>query len=580
MSKPSFEFSATGIRERLRLIHEDAEFATAWIVVRDDESVLADFATIMRRSAAGESLPLKGMTFAVKDNMDVAGLPTTAGFAFDPVYPEESAAVVQNLLSAGALLIGKTNLDQFATGLVGTRSPFGVVPSVLDPDRVSGGSSSGSAVAVARGHVDFALGTDTAGSGRVPAAFNGIVGIKPSLGLISNRGVVPACESYDSVSIFAADLALASKVFPVVAQPDRKWKGSRSWCSTSSIGAPASVTLGIPDDTTLGLLSDDFRESFISTVEFARQSGFEIKNIDFSEFIEAGRLLYGGGLVAERYAAYGERAEKAPEYADPSVLTIVQNAKKVAGWETVRDVQRLRQIAHDMEIVTSGVDALLMPTTVRHPYINEVQGDPIAVNTQLGAFTNFVNLLDLCAVAVTPSIPGLARGYGATVVARSMEDEVALEVASAFTSGEIFPYEVPHVDIAFFGAHMRGETLNYQIAELGARFRSAIMTAQEYSLFYIDGTQPRASLRSAEENGRSYPGEIWSFPPGRVAEFLRLLPAGAAIGPVDLADGDTVLGFLGTKQVGSLIPKGCGWREFVNASNHDSTTLKESASTK
>jgi len=427
------------VRAADRVAHAFASLAIeerpeAWIAVRPRADVDADAGAVDRRVRDGESLPLAGRVFAVKDNIDVAGLPTTAGCPSYAYHPSSSAPAVERLVGAGAIVLGKTNLDQFATGLVGTRSPYGAVRSAGDAERISGGSSSGSAVAVALGTVDFALGTDTAGSGRVPAAFQGIVGIKPTLGLVPSLGVVPACRSYDTVSVLAGGLDLAEQVRDLLAGPHPDDPRSRSRPSDAPRPvAGRSVVSGqlsaaVPNAYALGPLSAAARAAFGVSAERLEASGCTLRTVDLGPFLDAARLLYGGALVAERYAAVGAFLETRPADADPVVSEIVLAAGSLRAADLVRDQERLDGYRLTARRLFAEVDVLLVPTTTDHPTLAEVAADPVGVNARLGTYTNFANLLDLCGVAV-PAGEADGSFFGVTVLAPAFGDQMAAAVA-------------------------------------------------------------------------------------------------------------------------------------------------------
>ncbi|MGZ6791929.1 MAG: allophanate hydrolase, partial [Mycobacteriales bacterium] len=343
--------------------------------------------------------PLAGLPFAVKDNSAVAGLPTTAACPALDVPAAAHARAVQRLVDAGAVVVGKTNLDQFATGLVGTRSPYGAPTAVDDPTRVSGGSSSGSAVAVALGVVPLALGTDTAGSGRVPAAFNGLVGVKPTRGLVSTRGVLPACRSLDCVTTLTRDVATARAALQVLVDPDPLDPWSRTRPVTPPPGvARVMTTVAVPRQVLD--LDEDTRSAWDRAIGHARSLGLDLVEVDVAPFLEAALLLYGGPWVAERYAAVGHLVDADGPHLDPTVAGIIRAGAELSAADAFRAFDRLAALRRQTEPVWDRVDALLLPVAPGHPTVAEVRADPLGVNSRLGTYTNFVNLLDLCAVAV------------------------------------------------------------------------------------------------------------------------------------------------------------------------------------
>ena len=539
-----------------------------WIHLRPREDVLAEGRAIDARIAAGEDLPLAGLVFAVKDNIDVAGLPTTAACAPFEYLPQASATSVARLIEAGAIVVGKTNLDQFATGLVGTRSPYGAVRNSLLPDRISGGSSSGSAVAVALGMVDFALGTDTAGSGRVPAAFNAIVGIKPTVGLVPTEGVVPACRSYDCVTVFAPtieDARLPLGFMTGVSETDHR---SRSWPPRVRLASPPRPVIGVPGAKDLTLLSPEAIAAFSVAVADLIAAGATTRVVDLAPFLDCAKLLYEGALVAERYEAFGAFLEAHADDADPSVLSIVRRAKAVVGADVIRDQNHVLEYRLAAAGGLDGCDALVLPTTTEHPSLAEVAADPLGVNGRLGTYTNFVNLLDMCAVSVPA---GTADGgpFGVSVIARAFEDQVALDIASmlAGTRADAEPYPTGGIPIALFGAHMSGLPLNYQLVALGGRYVRPIGTAPRYRMHALPGAIPRPALTEArlhDLEGAAIAGELWLLSPAALGEFVAALQPPMTLGPVELSDGVVVTGFGCSLAAGDDITAFGSWRSYLD----------------
>lgn len=401
-----------------------------WIHLRPRADVEADVRVQADRATAGEDLPLLGRLVAVKDNIDVAGLPTTAACPGVAWTPTADATAVARLRAAGAVVLGKTNLDQFATGLVGTRSPYGAVRAADHPDRISGGSSSGSAVAVALGVVDLALGTDTAGSGRVPAALQGVVGVKPTPGLIPTTGVLPACRSLDCVSVLARSLPLAARAVALMSGPDGVDALARAVPAAAPASAAQRPVLAAPRATDLAALAPLWRAAFDRTVADLRAAGWTVREVDLAPFLAAARLLYDGAFVAERYAAVGALVDGAPAGLDPVVGAIIRAAGDLPAHRYAADLITLAELRAAGESALAGVDALLLPTTTHHPTLAEVAADPVAVNSRLGTFTNFCNLFGYAAVAVPvdPGVPG--ERVGVTVLTRGFADAAALDVAA------------------------------------------------------------------------------------------------------------------------------------------------------
>ena len=516
---------------RLRL----GERPEAWITLRAEPEVLAEAAALEARLAAGETLPLAGKLLAVKDNIDVAGLPTTAGCPGYAYRPARSAPAVQRLADAGALVLGKTNLDQFATGLVGTRSPYGAVRDTRDPRRVSGGSSSGSAVVVALGIADLALGTDTAGSGRVPAAFQGIVGIKPTRGLVPTDGVVPACRSLDCVTVFARGLAEAQQAVTVMSDP--------VWPVDAPLAAPPQPLVAVPDRDELTGLSDEWRDAFEQAVKTLETAGARLRPIRLGPFLAAARLLYEGGFVAERYAAVGAFIDGHPGEVDPVVAAIVAAARDIPAHVLVADTERLERLRDEAMAEWGDADALLLPTAPIHPTIAEVARDPIGVNALVGTYTNFCNLFGLAAVAVPAGETGDGP-FGVQVITRGFADAVAAGVAALLIGAPPPAPAATGLSLLVVGAHLTGQPLNGQLTAVGGRYAGPVRTAPEYRLHALPTQPPKPGLVRVTSGGAAVAGEVWELPPAALGPFLAALPEPMVLGKVRLADGTSVTGFL------------------------------------
>lgn len=497
--------------------------------------------------------PLAGTTFAVKDNIDVAGVPTTAGCPSFAYTPTRSAPVVQRLLDAGATVVGKANMDQFATGLTGTRSPYGIPRSVIDPTRISGGSSSGSAVAVAAGLATFALGTDTAGSGRVPAACNGIVGLKPTPGLLPIEGIVPACRSVDCPSAFTTTVAAARVLLEVLAPQLVR-------------GPQGPPRLGVPDGASLTHLAPAARAAFAATVDLAVAAGADIVTVDLAPFLAAGDLLYGGAWVAERYAAVGAFIETHPDEVHPVVASIVLGGRDLTAAQAFADRYRLDDLARDCTAALAGLDALLLPTVPDVPTVEDVLADPVGTNAALGRYTTFVNLLGMCAV----SIPGAPRAdgvpAGVSIVARARDEHRALDVA-AIVAGEPVPPLPPsgRIPVVVVGAHLEGQPLNHQLTDRGGRLERRTTTAPRYRLLALETMPPKPGLEWVE-HGACIEVEVWSLPSDGFATFVALVPPPLAIGTVDLVDGTAAPGFVCEPRGlagGRDITSFGGWRAYT-----------------
>lgn len=496
------------------------------------------------RAALSAGGALAGVVLAVKDNVDVAGIPTTAACPEFSYIPDADAPAVTALKAAGAVVIGKTNLDQFATGLVGTRSPYGAVRDSRRPDYISGGSSSGSAVAVALGFADIAIGTDTAGSGRVPAGLQGIVGIKATVGLVSTEGVVPACASYDCVTIFAADLATAQSAMAVMSAgaPQRQWPADVPFA------APVTPRIAIPE--TLTGLDDAWQAAFAEAVRKAKAAGFDIVPISMDDFFAAAGLLYNGALVAERWDAVGEFVSAAGPDAklDPTVAAIVTAAGAHSAADLLRDRRRVEELRRTALTELAGCHALMVPTAPEHPRIDEVAADPVAVNSRMGRYTNFCNLFDMSAIAVPAGTVSDGAQFGITLLAPGFHDAVVADLAARFLdvpSTETWPESggAPLTELAVFGAHLRGQPLEHQLTGRGARWAGPITTAPHYRLYALDTVPPKPGLIRVGDGGAPIVGERWLLSPAALGEFLAELPAPMLLGKVELDDGRWITGF-------------------------------------
>jgi allophanate hydrolase len=492
-----------------------------WIALRDLGEVLADAVLVDAAVAAGETLPLAGRLLAVKDNIDVAGLPTTAGCPDYGYQPERSAPAAQRLIAAGAIVLGKTNLDQFATGLVGVRSPYGAVRDAAKPERISGGSSSGSAVAVALGIVDLALATDTAGSGRVPAALQGIVGIKATRGLVPTLGVVPACRSLDCVTVLAPTLPAAEQAMSLIIGPDPADPLSREWPGDAPLGAPARPKIAVPSSDQLTDLDPAWLAAFERTASRLEQAGAELVPIDLKSYLSAARMMYQGAFVAERFAAVGEFVTTHPESVDPTVRSIIEAAGAIPAHQLTTDLEQLDRLRLAAAAALGDADALLLPTTTHHPTIAEVQADPIGVNSRLGTYTNFCNLLDLCAIALPSGEFVDGDSFGVSVIVRAFADRVAGDIAGLL-AGQTGPRGVgpTGIGLVVVGAHLSGQPLNHQLTSRGGRLIAPVRTSPEYALYLLDTEPPKPGLVRVAAAGESIEAELWELPPAGLASFL------------------------------------------------------------
>ncbi len=509
-------------------------------------------------AAAG---PLAGLRFAAKDNIDARGLPTTAGCAAFTYQPSAHATVVLKLLEAGASLAGKTNLDQFACGLNGTRSPFGPVPNAFNALYVSGGSSSGSAYVVASGQVDFSLGTDTAGSGRVPAGLNNIVGIKPSKGLISARGVVPAAQSLDCVSIFARTVGAAARVLHAAAGYDAQDPFSRD-LKLADKSFPRRLRVGVPD--TLAFYGDGLAQSaFRQAIARVRDLGGEPVTIDYAPLADAAALLYESALVAERYTAIRAFFDQHPGEVVEPVRSIIAAGREYSAADLYEAQTRLRALGQRAAAMWDRIDVLLLPTAPTHYTIEQMQADPVALNRNLGAYTNFVNLLDYAAISVPSAIRPDGLPFGITFVGPCGSDWQLAELgqryhlATGLTQGATDePLPAPEailglrkaatVQVAVVGAHLSGMPLNSQLTERGATLLAATETAPDYKFYALPGKVPPKPglLRVAPGTGTGIAVEVWEMPIEHYGSFVALIPAPLGIGTLALADGSSVQGFV------------------------------------
>ena len=534
-------------------------------------------------------LPLYGVPFAIKDNIDLAGIPTTAACPEFSYVPTVSAFVVQKLIDAGAVPLGKTNMDQFATGLVGTRSPYGVGINGFNPEYISGGSSSGSALAVSLGYVSFALGTDTAGSGRVPAAFNNVVGLKPSCGRLSVHGLVPACKSLDCISIFALTSSDAYSVMHVaqgINQVD-PWSVSASVSPRAGVMQADQFRVGIPIKSQLQFFGDtEYARLFTLTCKNIESIGGHIVELDFSDLFEAAKLLYEGPWVAERYAAIESFIEEAPNALHPVTLKIIQTAKQRTAVDAFKAHYRLQTLKLAAKKLMQHADVMMTPTAPTIYRIDEVELDPISLNSNLGYYTNFMNLLDLAAVAVPAGFRNDGLPFGVTVFAERDTDEALLMLADRLhrvSAGadrlgtqnctlpeSCFPSVLPGFKaIAVCGAHMQGLPLNHQLIACGAYLIKKTNTTADYRLYALSGGPPyRPGLVHVKANGAQIDVEVWAMPVSEWGGFMAGIPAPLCVGQVQLEDGEAVSGFLCEAYVTATAEDiSCfgGWRAYLKA---------------
>jgi allophanate hydrolase len=486
-------------------------------------------------TAAGTELPLHGVPFAVKDNIDVAGVPTTAAVPEYAYTPAANARAVQRLLDAGGICVGKTNLDQFATGLSGTRSPhFGIPRNPLNPEYIAGGSSSGSAVAVASGLVPLALGTDTAGSGRVPAACCGIVGLKPTRASVSTTGLVPASPSFDTVSLFATNCADAALGFDVMAE------------DAGACERPSRERARVAVPRTIEWFGDfDARRCYEAAITRLDAQGVALHEIDLDPFLEAGNLLYGSALLAERYASFGEFVRAHPDAIDPASRELVLASADHTAPDAFRAIHRLTHLRDATSPTWDSIDAIVLPTIARHPTVDHAVRESIATSRELGTYTAFVNLLDLAAIAVPAGKRNTGLPFGITFVGAAWSDHVLLALAATFTGAALpEPAAVHDVRIAVVGAHLQGQPLNHQLTDLGARLVTTTTTSPAYRFYALALDPPKPGMVRDAERGAAIELEVWSLSAEGFGRFVANVPAPLTIGSVELADGSRVPGFL------------------------------------
>lgn len=553
-----------------RLAAYDSHQPQAWISRADPAALRAAARAVDARIAAGEHLPLAGVPYAAKDNIDVAGMETTAACPVFAYRPERSATVIEKLEAAGAICVGKTNLDQFATGLVGTRSPYGIPRNVYNRDYVSGGSSSGSAVATAAGLVGFALGTDTAGSGRVPAAFNHLVGLKPSKGRWSTRGLVPACRTLDCITVFADRLEDAALVDSVLAGFDAEDAFSRPLADVPIRGR----RIGVPARAQRQFFGDVEAECLYDRALAALARGCELVEIDIDPLLEAAQLLYGGPWVAERTAAVAALLESNPLAIDPVVREVIAPGGTMLATELWNGIYRLADLARGAEAMWGEVDALAFPTTGTTYRVAELLEVPVALNSNLGRYTNFVNLLDMAAVAVPAGARGNGTGFGITLIGPAHSDKGLIALAGDYLASAGLPPLPPldlgdrmdTVKLAVVGAHLEGMPLHWQLTSRGATFVGAFTTAPNYRLYAMaDSVPPKPALVHSEA-GAAIALEVYELDMASFGSFVTEVPPPLAIGTVQLADGSSVKGFVaepraltGAEDITHL----GGWRAYI-----------------
>lgn len=549
----------------------------------------AEAETVAAAAALGAydaAKPLWGIPFAVKDNIDVGGMPTTCACPDFAYQAGEDAFVVARLKEAGAIVIGKTNLDQFATGLVGVRTPYPAPKNAIDPEIVPGGSSGGSGVVVARGIVTFSLGTDTAGSGRVPAALNNIVGLKPSLGSLSATGMVPACRTLDTISIFALTVDDAFAAFAAATRYDVTDAYSKRFAPMKVTTPAKGLRIGVPDEKTRIFFGDDTQAaSFTATCEVLKKLGHEIIEIDFTPLYQVAAMLYEGAWVAERYAATERIMKERPEIMHPVTRQIIGGAEKLSAADAFKGIYRLADLKRKAEPLLEAVDCLCVPTIPRFFSVKDLEADPIGPNSKFGTYTNFVNLLDMAGIAVPVATRRDGRPGSVTLLGKSGADGLLAGIARTLHEGagvvlgatdwplpaQNAATSLPGPDagemaVALVGAHMGGLPLNHEVAGRGGRFLYAGRTAPQYRLYALAGGPPKRPGLVRREDGAPIALEVWSIPLARFGEFMEGIPSPLGIGTIQLEGGATVKGFLcesaglaGAEDITSF----GGWRAYL-----------------
>jgi allophanate hydrolase len=568
--------------QRIRAHNDPAAFIT----LRDEEEALAEARALEAGGPAGR--PLYGIPIAVKDNIDVAGLPTTAACPAFAYKPARDATAVARLRQAGAIVVGKTNLDQFATGLVGVRSPYGIPRNAIDPALIPGGSSSGSAVAVSAGLVPLALGTDTAGSGRVPAGLNNIVGLKPSLGLISTAGVVPACRSLDCVSIFTLTVDDAWTALSAVAGPDAADPYSRARPLGVTGSPPQGLRVGVPIAGQRVFFGDRASsQAYDAALERCARLGIQTVEIDIEPFYETARLLYEGPWVAERYLVLRSLLASQPDAIHPVTRDIILPGARPTAIDAFAAFYKLEELRRVRDVTFRTIDALLLPTAPTAYTVKQVLADPIQLNSRLGTYTNFVNLLDLCGLAVPSAMRADGIPFGITLLAPGGHDALLASIGRVLHADTNLPLGAlgqsqpplealpaapvsDEIAVAVVGAHLSGMPLNSELTALGARLLDRTRTAPDYKLYALGGDGPARPglLRVGTGQGAAIDVETWALTPEAFGRFVAAVPSPLSIGTVKLGDGRSVKGFLaeaaataGARDITSF----GGWRAYLAA---------------
>jgi allophanate hydrolase len=561
----------------------DHDDPAIFISLREESDAIAEAETLAARKDAS-SLPLYGVPVAVKDNIDALGFPTTAACPAFSYSPAHDSTAVARLRAGGAIIIGKTNLDQFATGLVGVRSPYGIPRNPIRADLIPGGSSSGSAVAVCAGLVPLSLGTDTAGSGRVPAMLNNIVGLKPSLGMISTAGLVPACRTLDCISVFTLTVDDAALALSVMAGPDQADPFSRDRRLGALTPVPAGLRLGVPRNGQLIFFGDRKAEAAYAEA-LARWTalGATLVEFDLEPFYETARLLYEGPWVAERYLVIRNLLASAPESIHPVTREITAAGARLTAAETFSALYRLQGLRKIAERAFAHLDALVLPTAPTVYSTAQVLANPIELNSRLGTYTNFVNLLDLCGLALPASMRSDGVPFGITLLAPAGRDALLASIGRVFhadtglpvgalgvAQSPLAPVPVTSTDaipIAVVGAHLSGMALNGELKALNGHLIETAQTAPDYRLYALSTAPPKPGMLRVEAGkGAAIELEIWSLSAAAFGKFVNAIPPPLSIGTIRLSDGREVKGFLVEPEVltdARDITAYGGWRAFM-----------------
>lgn len=564
------------------LLTKAVDYPQAWIHLLSLEEVSPYIAALKEKPM--EEYPLWGIPFAIKDNIDLADIPTTAACPEFSYVPQKSAHVVELLIAAGAIPLGKTNLDQFATGLNGTRSPYGATPNSFNASYISGGSSAGSSVVTAAGLTTFSLGTDTAGSGRVPACFNNLIGLKPSVGLFSSTGMVRACKSLDCTSVFSLTAEDAQTVFAVAADFDETDGYARKNPITNQgqVPFPEKFTFAVPQVDQLAFFgSDSYEKGYFDAIKQLESIGGIKVEMDFSPFFDTARLLYDGPWIAERYVATEDIMTNNPEAMMDVTRAIISNGTKYKATDAFSAFYKVQDFKQKADKLVASVDVLMTPTAGRHFTIEEINEKPIERNSQLGYYTNFMNMLDYAALAVPTSFTKDNMPFGITLFSDAMTDQKLLTLAKRLRNANQLPlgatgiaYEpattkLPasegYIDVVVAGAHLSGMALNWQLTDRKAILKQKTQTAPCYRMYAISGEVERPALIKDLANGESFDVEVWTLPIAEFGSFVAAIAAPLGIGKVELASGEILTGFIAegySAEIGTDISEFGGWRAY------------------